>query len=82
MIPTRNAALHGAVTDFTKQGAASHRFQLDDLVLATVEWVLEAAPAEISDLDEASRHNASTPNRRGDLRTGWLLAGPVHGSTS
>jgi hypothetical protein len=47
----RNAALHGAASRFDPRAASMHEFNMDHVVLAAVEWVLERRPASIDDLD-------------------------------
>jgi hypothetical protein len=46
----RNAALHGSAT-FDQRAATRHEFNLDKVVLATVDWVLDRRPSSIADLD-------------------------------
>jgi hypothetical protein len=47
----RNAALHGGITRFAPRATSTHEFNMDHVVLAALQWILERHPASIDDLD-------------------------------
>ena len=52
----RNRALHGPGSPFSHEAASGYRWRMQDVVLASISWVLRTRATSIEDLDEDIRN--------------------------